>query len=318
MRLTTQSEPKILMEVMPAGLVVSLLVLTYLVFAGGVTLIVRYNLRGTSTLVAAAAPAGTTGLGALCAAVGGLSSTSTWPSAVTGDVTSAGSATTATAGGVFVVGIDGPDPDSSSAAGCTVFSPGALSELSLDAPTPSSSSFSMVDDGEGNSRYGAVFSGQFSGMTDLSGSVSLHVSVSDGDALSSLPDPAVVDLALEACTGEPMTAAGGDSSGSDGGSGAEGEGEGEEELAWGTCEGGWQPVLFQVRYVRHSSLSTPFSFGAQLISARALSPEGFAKIGSRLRPRNFTTTWPARSPTKVRTMWGGTSIAKNISARLLT
>ncbi len=42
MRLTTQSEPKILMEVMPAALVVSLLVLTYLVFAGGVALIVRY------------------------------------------------------------------------------------------------------------------------------------------------------------------------------------------------------------------------------------------------------------------------------------
>lgn len=41
-RLTTQSEPKILMEVMPAALVVSLLVLTYLVFAGGVALIVRY------------------------------------------------------------------------------------------------------------------------------------------------------------------------------------------------------------------------------------------------------------------------------------
>lgn len=41
-RLTTQSEPKILMEVMPAAWVVSLLVLTYVVFAGCLYLIVRY------------------------------------------------------------------------------------------------------------------------------------------------------------------------------------------------------------------------------------------------------------------------------------
>lgn len=41
MRLTAHSEPKILMEVMPAALVVSLLVLTYLVFAGCLVLIVR-------------------------------------------------------------------------------------------------------------------------------------------------------------------------------------------------------------------------------------------------------------------------------------
>ncbi|CAM9863725.1 unnamed protein product, partial [Hapterophycus canaliculatus] len=259
-RLTTQSEPKILMEVMPRGLVVSLLLLTYLVFAGGVTLIVRYNLRGTSTLVASAAPAGTTGLGALCAAGGGLSSSSlSSPSAA---VTSGSGTTIASGGGTeraFVVGVDGPDPDSSSAAGCTTFSTGSLSELSLDAPTTSSSSssFSLADDGtgaggDGDGRYGAVFSGQFSGMTDLSGSVSLHVSVSDEEALSSLPDPAVVDLALEACTGEPMTAAaaavgegsGGESS-SDSGSGAEEGEEAGEELVWGTCESGWQPVLFQ-------------------------------------------------------------------------
>ncbi|CBN78597.1 conserved unknown protein [Ectocarpus siliculosus] len=38
------------MEVMPAALVISLLVLTYLVFACGVVLIVRFHLRGTSTL----------------------------------------------------------------------------------------------------------------------------------------------------------------------------------------------------------------------------------------------------------------------------
>ena len=42
-RLTAQSEPKILMEVMPAALVVSLLALTYLVFAGCIFLFVRYN-----------------------------------------------------------------------------------------------------------------------------------------------------------------------------------------------------------------------------------------------------------------------------------
>ncbi|CAM9831325.1 unnamed protein product [Choristocarpus tenellus] len=51
LQLTTHAEPKILMEVMPASLVVSLLVLTYLVFAGGCGLIIRSNLVGTSTAV---------------------------------------------------------------------------------------------------------------------------------------------------------------------------------------------------------------------------------------------------------------------------
>lgn len=225
MRLTTQSEPKILMEVMPAALVVSLLVLTYLVFAGGVVLIVRHNLRGTSTLGVAG-----TGAGYLCAAATDASSSSSSSSA------------TSNGGGVYVVGIDGPDPDSPSAAGCTVLSP-ALAELSFDAApltssSSSSSSSSLANDGD-SVRYGAVFSGQFSGMTDLSGSVSLHVSFSDAEVLASLPDPATVDLTLEACTG--------------GATAVEGTEEGEEEggvveLEWGTCSEGWRPVLFQVGF----------------------------------------------------------------------
>lgn len=223
-RLTTQSEPKILMEVMPAALVVSLLVLTYLVFAGGVVLIVRHNLRGTSTLGVAG-----TGAGYLCTD--------------TATNTSSSSSATSSRGGVYVVGIDGPDPDSPSAAGCTVFSP-TLSGLSFDAAPLSSSSSSLADDdGDSGSssagRYGAVFSGQFSGMTDLSGSVSLHVSLADEEVLASLPDPATVDLALEACTGGATAVEGAEEE-------EEGEEEGVVELEWGTCSEGWQPVLFQV------------------------------------------------------------------------
>lgn len=138
--------------------------------------------------------------------------------------------------GVYVVGVDGPDPDSPSATGCTTFSP-AISGLSFDA-RPSSSSLAGEDDGSGAPRYGAVFRGQFSGMTDLSGSVSLHVSFDDPGVLESLPDPATVDLALEACTAGPTVAGGGG-----GGGGAVAP---VLEYEWDTCEEGWQAVLFQV------------------------------------------------------------------------
>ncbi|CAB1115182.1 unnamed protein product [Ectocarpus sp. CCAP 1310/34] len=211
-RLTTQSEPVILMEVMPAALVVSLLVLTYLVFACGVVLIVRFHLRGTSTL--AMGPGAGNGAGELCA----------WGSSSTATVTTSGGE-----GDIFIIGADGPDPHSPSAAGCTVRSPG-LSELSLDSPllsSSSSTSSSLTDADE--ERYGAVFSGQFSGMTDLSGSVSLHVSFADTEVQESLPDPATVDIALEACVAG-VTAGVGDSTG-------------QAVLEWGVCEEGWQPVL---------------------------------------------------------------------------
>ncbi|CAM9510104.1 unnamed protein product [Ectocarpus sp. 8 AP-2014] len=63
-RHTTQSEPVILMEVMPAALVISLLALTYLVFASSVFLIVWFHLRGTTTL--AVGPGSGEGAAELC------------------------------------------------------------------------------------------------------------------------------------------------------------------------------------------------------------------------------------------------------------
>ncbi|CAN0098933.1 unnamed protein product, partial [Ectocarpus fasciculatus] len=136
-------------------------------------------------------------------------------------------------GGVIIIGADVPDPHSPSAAGCTVFSPG-LSELSLDSPHLSSSSLtssSLADSGGDAERYGAVFSGQFSGMTNFFGIVSLHVSFADTEVQESLLDPAAVDIALEACV-EGVTAAVGESSS-------------QADLEWGTCQEGWQSVLFQ-------------------------------------------------------------------------
>lgn len=164
-RLTTQSEPKILMEVMPAGMVVSLLALTYLFFAQGCGLIVRQNIQGTSTL----------------------------------NVPEYDGASCGESGAVPV-----PNPTTASAAGCTNFS-SENSEGFLSSP------------------HGAVFNGYFAGMTDLYGSVSLHASFENDTALESLPDPAVVDLELSACT--------------------DGPGDGEN---WGTCGEGWAKVLVQV------------------------------------------------------------------------
>ncbi|CAM9688099.1 unnamed protein product, partial [Ectocarpus sp. 12 AP-2014] len=232
-RLTTQSEPVILMEVMPAALVVSLLVLTYLVFACGVVLIVRFHLRGTSTL--AMGPEAGNGAGELCA----------WGSSSTATVTTSGGE-----GDIFIIGADGPDPHSPSAAGCTVLSPG-LSELSLDSHLLSSSlstSSSLTDADE--ERYGAVFSGQFSGMTDLSGSVSLHVSFADTEVQESLPDPATVDIALEACAAG-VTAGVGDITS-------------QAVLEWGVCEEGWQPSCAKFPHI-------PFLVGQEDISARVRS-----------------------------------------------
>lgn len=199
------------MEVMPAAMVLSLLVLTYLVFASGIFLIVRHNVQGTSTL----------------------------------DVPGTGGAN-------CDGGDAGPTPGTASAAGCTRFASSPTGEIFLD-PTGSSTTTSGVvgdgsslssllpvideeEDGERTSRealsalaaagrYEAVFSGYFEGMSDLYGSVSLHASVKNETVLKSLPDPAAVDLVLEACT--------------------EGPGVGQE---WDFCEGDWVPVLHQVSH----------------------------------------------------------------------
>lgn len=171
-RLTAQSEPIILMEVMPAAMVASLLLLTYFVFAAGVGLIVRQNLEGTSTLRVPEDDAAV------------METCYSFPSTVS-------------------------DSSVASASGC------------IDLYPNISSTDLLEEDGE---RYGAVFSGFFAGMTDLYGSVSLHVSIANDTALETLPNPAVVDLTLEACTELPR--------------------EGEE---WGSCDEDWAPVLNQVR-----------------------------------------------------------------------
>ena len=180
LRLTTRSEPIILMEVMPAAMVVSLLLLTYLFFAAGVGLIVRHNLVGTSTLSAKEdeAPGG------------GCRSNFT----------------------------HNPDPAIPSAFGCTEFYPDIFSTPLLAPPSEEEE-----EDLAAGTKYGAVFSGDFAGMKKLYGSVSLHASFANATTLESLPDPAVVDLTLEACT--------------------EGPEEGGES---GVCEEGWAPVLSQV------------------------------------------------------------------------
>ncbi|CAN0144399.1 unnamed protein product, partial [Laminaria digitata] len=152
-RLTAQSEPIILMEVMPAAMVASLLVMTYLVFGLGIALIVRDNLRGTSTL--AAPPGGVDG----CSSSGSGSSGSSGSSG----------------------GGSGSDGTDASASGCTSFDP--VSDLS---PLWLLSSSASLTPSATAPRYGAVFSGNFTGMTDLYGSVSLHASFANGTTLASL------------------------------------------------------------------------------------------------------------------------------------
>lgn len=171
MRLTAQSEPIILMEVMPAAMVASLLLLTYFVFAAGVGLIVRQNLEGTSTL----------------------------------RVPEDDAAVMETCNHSSIV----RDPSVASASGCIDLYPNIISADLL---------------AEDEERYGAVFCGYFIGMTDLYGSVSLHVSIANDTALETLPNPAVVDLTLVACTEWPVA--------------------GEE---FGSCDEDWAPVLNQVR-----------------------------------------------------------------------
>lgn len=163
------------MEVMPAAMVMSLLALTYLVFAGGCVLIARRNMRGTATL-----PIPRDGGGA-CPWLSSSESSSSM--------------------------------SSSNAAGCTEFAP-ANGSLAASAVSTASS---VVLEGS----YGALFSANFAGLEDLYGSVSLHASFENETALESLPDPAVVDLFLEACTEDPATV---------------------EE----TCGRGWELVLLQV------------------------------------------------------------------------
>lgn len=175
LRLTMHAKPKILMEVMPAAMVASLLVLTYLVFAAGCVLIVRHNLLGTSFLDVPGEGGGS------CPGSSSISAGSNAPPAV----------------------------------GCTQFSSEYIAEVSSACLLTSLSS-----------DYGATFKANFSGLSGLYGSVSLHATFENETVLNSLPDPAVVDVFLEACT-ERM------------------------EREFGECESGWEVVLCQVRFATY-------------------------------------------------------------------
>lgn len=118
----------------------------------------------------------------------------------------------------------GPDPSgAASAFGCTDLSPSADSLLSYSSSSSTSSLAAAAE--QQRARYGAVFAGDFAGLAGLYGGVSLRAAFTDDATVAlvdALPEPAVSDVMVEACT-----------------AGAAG--------AWGECEGGWQPVLFQVR-----------------------------------------------------------------------
>lgn len=200
MRLTAQSEPIILMEIMPAAMVASLLLLTYFVFAAGVGLIVRQNLEGTSTLRVPEDDA------AVMETCSNHSSTAR-------------------------------DHSVASASGCIDFYPNIFSTDLLEG---------------GEERYGAVFQGYFIGMTDLYGSVSLHVSIANDTTLETLPNPAVVDLTLEGCTEWPVAG---------------------EEL--GSCDEGWAPVLNQVRSKVCNLLGTVYEVECILICRLPFSYDHF-------------------------------------------
>lgn len=204
--LTAQDEPIILAEAMPAVAVSSLAASTLALFLVGIGLVLSGILRERSTIDVPWASAESDGAG-----VGGN---------ICGDASTEASV---------------PDPSGApSAFGCTDFSSAMESVLSFDSSAPPSSSsltaITAMTAARGGRRYGAVFAGDFAGMNELYGSVSLRAAFAgdafaeeeeegtDGDALRG---PDVVDVVVEACT-----------------AGAAGE--------WGACEGGWQPVLFQV------------------------------------------------------------------------
>lgn len=152
------------------------------------------------------------------------------------DVPWAAENTTTNGGGGNVCGdaattVSVPDPSGApSAFGCTGLSPAAGSILDLDSSATASSSSLTAETTTVRRRYGAVFAGDFAGIDELYGSVSLRAvfagdeeagSLLAGDIDDSLGEPGVVDVVVEACM-----------------EGAAGE--------WGACEGGWQPVLSQV------------------------------------------------------------------------
>ena len=197
---------------MPAAAVSSLLASTLALFLVGIGIMLSGILRGSSTLdvpwAAAENAANPGGGGNIC-----------------------GDATTA---------VPVPDPPGApSAFGCTDLSPAVGSFLSLDSSALSSSSITAAVQQQRGGRYGAVFEGNFAGIDELYGSVSLRA-------------------ALAAAGGEEEEA--GSPTDGDGGDESLGEGEGGGDVVdvmleacteaaageWGVCEGGWRPVLFQV------------------------------------------------------------------------
>lgn len=220
-RLTVQPEPIILAEVMPAAAVISLMVSTFALFAAGIALTLSGGVfRGSSNLDVpwAAATGNTNGGGG-----GNICGNQTAPTVVPAAV---------------------PDDGGPSAFGCTDFYPTVRSIFSLRADgassdgTSSSTLTAIAEEQEQEQQqiYGAIFESDFAGLSGLYGSVSLRAAFSDeyegdsgGAGPKSLPEPVVVDLVVEACT-----------------QGAAGE--------YGVCDGGWQPVLSQVRRQRKDNL----------------------------------------------------------------
>lgn len=185
--------------------VTSLALWTLAVYAVGVALVFSGMLPGSSTLSVPWAYDD-----------GSSSSTSSGSAYGAGNVCGSEATTTAAAG---------PDPSgAASAFGCTDISPSAESLLSYGSSSSSSSLAAATE--QQRARYGAVFAGDFAGLDGLYGSASLRAAFADEEAtiasVDALPEPAVVDLMVEACTEGAAT-------------------------AWGECEGGWKPVLFQVR-----------------------------------------------------------------------
>ncbi|CAM9899953.1 unnamed protein product, partial [Scytosiphon promiscuus] len=209
--LTAQTQPAILAEVMPSAAVVSLTFATSLLFLVGAGLIFGAILQGTTTLD-------------VPWAADDDAATSISASAILGGNVCGGSLnTSATTSGTDTVSatavvVAAPDPGGGpSASGCTDFSPTGDSLLAFGSPsTSSSSSLTAAVTAGQPQRYGAVFAADFAGLHGLYGSVSLRAAFSDEDnddgdnddeegtataaVVDSLPETAVVDLLLEACT----------------------------------------------------------------------------------------------------------------------
>ncbi|CAM9671016.1 unnamed protein product, partial [Ectocarpus sp. 8 AP-2014] len=216
--LTAQSKPIILAEVLPAVAVTSLALWTLAVYAVGIALVLTGMLPGSSTLSVPWAYEDSSSIS---------SSSSSGSAYAAGNV--CGSDATAAAAA-------GPDPSgAASAFGCTDLSPSAESLLFYSSSSSSSSLAAAAE--QQRARYGAVFSGDFAGLAGLYGSISLRAAFIDEATVAlvdALPEPAVVDVMVEACT-----------------AGAAG--------AWGECEGGWQPVLSQEDESVSSGVGLPLS-----------------------------------------------------------